>query len=235
MKVIDLRTLKNDIVIYKKIMDNPKYIDKLEKVDKIVTTLEIQDESLYYQYQIVLKSLEGFNYFEATFLKRINDDDYLIDTIKHLTQNGIPVMGHLGFTPMSINSLGGHKIQGKDADRTIDILKDALKLQNAGCFAIVLELMPDKSAQYITQRINIPTIGIGAGVDCDGQILVSDDILGKYDRFKPKFARQYVSLKDIILNAAKQYCVDVENASFPNVSESFELEYKEVCELENHK
>ena len=171
----------------------------------------------------------------ANAVKMEGSSDFIIDSIKHLSQIGIPVMGHLGFTPLSINSLGGHRIQGKDASRTIEILNQAKRLEEAGCFAIVLELMPDKSAQYITQRINIPTIGIGAGVDCDGQILVSDDILGKYDRFKPKFARQYVSLKDIILNAAKQYCVDVENASFPNASESFELEYKEVCELENHK
>lgn len=171
----------------------------------------------------------------ANAVKMEGSSDFIIDSIKHLSQIGIPVMGHLGFTPLSINSLGGHRIQGKDASRTVEILNQARRLEEAGCFAIVLELMPDKSAQYITQRINIPTIGIGAGVDCDGQILVSDDILGKYDRFKPKFARQYVSLKDIILNAAKQYCADVENASFPNVSESFELEYKEVCELENHK
>lgn len=171
----------------------------------------------------------------ANAVKMEGSSDFIIDSIKHLSQIGIPVMGHLGFTPLSINSLGGHRIQGKDASRTVEILNQAKRLEEAGCFAIVLELMPDKSAQYITQRINIPTIGIGAGVDCDGQILVSDDILGKYDRFKPKFARQYVSLKDIILNAAKQYCVDVENASFPNASESFELEYKEVCELENHK
>ena len=171
----------------------------------------------------------------ANAVKMEGSSDFIIDSIKHLSQIGIHVMGHLGFTPLSINSLGGHRIQGKDASRTIEILNQAKRLEEAGCFAIVLELMPHKSAQYITQRINIPTIGIGAGVDCDGQILVSDDILGKYDRFKPKFARQYVSLKDIILNAAKQYCVDVENASFPNASESFELEYKEVCELENHK
>ncbi len=100
MKVIDLRTLKNDIVIYKKIMDNPKYIDKLEKVDKIVTTLEIQDESLYYQYQIVLKSLEGFNYFEATFLKRINDDDYL--TILNRVINLLNVDRKIRFYPTKI-------------------------------------------------------------------------------------------------------------------------------------
>ncbi len=171
----------------------------------------------------------------ANAVKMEGVSDYLIDTIKHLTQNGIPVMGHLGFTPMSINSLGGHKIQGKDADRTIDILKDALKLQNAGCFAIVLELMPLQSSQFISQRLRIPTIGIGGGKFCDGQVLVSDDMLGKYDRFKPKFARQYSSLKDIIVNVAKAYCQDVENGNFPNVQESFSLDVKEIEKLENYR
>ena len=96
----------------------------------------------------------------ANAIKLEGSSDFTIENIKHLTQNGIPVMGHLGFTPMSINSLGGHKIQGKDADRTIDILKDALRLQSAGCFAIVLEMLPLQSSQFISQRLRIPTIGI---------------------------------------------------------------------------
>ena len=99
----------------------------------------------------------------ANAIKLEGSSDFTIENIKHLTQNGIPVMGHLGFTPMSINSLGGHKIQGKDADRTIDILKDALRLQSAGCFAIVLEMLPLQSSQFISQRLRIPTIGIGGG------------------------------------------------------------------------
>ena len=171
----------------------------------------------------------------ANAVKMEGCSDFVIDSIKHLTQNGIPVMGHLGFTPMSINSLGGHKIQGKDADRTIDILKEALRLQSAGCFAIVLELMPLQSSQFITQRLRIPTIGIGGGKFCDGQVLVSDDLLGKYDRFKPKFARQYSSLKDIIFNVAKAYVSDVENGVFPSIKESFVLEDEEIEKLENYR
>ena len=136
----------------------------------------------------------------ANAVKMEGSSDFVIDNIKHLVQNGVPVMGHLGFTPMSINTIGGHKVQGKDADRTIDILKDALRLQNAGCFAVVLEMLPLQSSQFISQRLRIPTIGIGGGKFCDGQVLVSDDLLGKYDRFKPKFARQYSSLKDINQN-----------------------------------
>lgn len=171
----------------------------------------------------------------ANAVKMEGCSDFVIDNIKHLVQNGIPVMGHLGFTPMSINSIGGHKIQGKDADRTIDILKEALRLQSAGCFAIVLELVPLQSSQFITQRLRIPTIGIGGGKFCDGQVLVSDDLLGKYDRFKPKFARQYSSLKDIIFNVAKAFCSDVENGVFPSTKESFVLENEEIEKLENYR
>ncbi len=171
----------------------------------------------------------------ANAIKLEGSSDFVVENIKHLTQNGVPVMGHLGFTPMSTNSLGGHKIQGKDADKTIDILKDALRLQSAGCFAIVLELMPLQSSQFISQRLRIPTIGIGAGKFCDGQVLVSDDMLGKYDRFKPKFAKQYSSLKDIIFNVAKAYCSDVENGIFPSIKESFMLEAEEIEKLENYR
>lgn len=171
----------------------------------------------------------------ANAVKMEGCSDFVIDSIKHLVQNGIPVMGHLGFTPMSINSIGGHKVQGKDADRTIDILKEALRLQSAGCFAVVLELMPLQSSQFITQRLRIPTIGIGGGKFCDGQVLVSDDLLGKYDRFKPKFARQYSSLKDIIFNVAKAFVSDVENGAFPSIKESFVLEDEEIEKLENYR
>ncbi len=171
----------------------------------------------------------------ANAVKIEGSSDFTVENIKHLTQNGVPVMGHLGFTPLSINTIGGHKIQGKDADRTIELLKDALRLQNAGCFAIVLEMVPLQSGQFISQRLRIPTIGIGGGRFCDGQVLVSDDIFGKYDRFKPKFARQYSSLKDIIFNVAKTFCSDVEDGSFPNVNESFTLDIGEIEKLENYR
>lgn len=171
----------------------------------------------------------------ANAVKIEGNSEFVIESIKHLVQNGIPVVGHLGFTPLSINTIGGHKIQGKDADRTISILKDALRLQSAGCFALVLELLPLQSSQFISQRLRIPTIGIGGGKFCDGQVLVSDDMLGKYDRFKPKFARQYSSLKDIIFNVAKAYCTDVESGNFPNIKESFTLDTAEIEKLENYR
>jgi len=171
----------------------------------------------------------------ANAIKLEGASDFIIENIKHLTQNGIPVMGHIGFTPMSVNSLGGHKIQGKDAKRTLEMLEEARKLQEAGCFCVVLELVPSESAKFISEKIDIPTIGIGAGKYCDGQVLVSDDLFGKYDRFKPKFARQNANLKEIILNASRKYCEDVENGAFPNDDESFALEQGELEKLENYR
>lgn len=171
----------------------------------------------------------------ANAVKLEGASDFTIDCIKHLTQNGVPVMGHLGFTPQSINTLGGNKVQGKNAQRTICILEEAKKLQQAGCFAIVLELMPSESAKFITQNIDIATIGIGAGKYCSGQVLVSDDLLGKYDRFTPKFARKYANIKEIIVDAAKKYCESVISEDFPNEQESFSLELEEIKKLENYK
>lgn len=171
----------------------------------------------------------------ANAVKLEGSSDYVIKVIKHLTQNGVPVMGHLGYTPMNINTIGGHKIQGRDAQTTLHILKEAIKLQEAGCFSVVLEMVPMHSSQFITERVLIPTIGIGAGKYCDGQILVLDDIIGKYDRFKPKFARRYADNKELIVNAVKSYCADVEKGDFPTVEESFELEYEEIRKLEDYR
>ena len=170
----------------------------------------------------------------ANAVKIEGASDFNIDCIKHLTQNGIPVMGHLGFTPLSINALGGNKIQGKNGQRTAEILNQAKKLEQAGCFAIVLELMPSESAEFITKNISIPTIGIGAGANCSGQVLVSDDLLGKYDRFTPKFARKFANVKDVIINAAKEYCTAVADGTFPNKNEEFTLDIEEKKKLESY-
>ncbi len=169
----------------------------------------------------------------ANAVKAEGSSPFILETIKHLTSIGIPVMGHLGFTPMSINTIGGHKIQGKDSKKTLEILNEAKKLEEAGCFAVVLEMVPMQSSKYISKKLKIPTIGIGAGIDCDGQILVIDDVLGKYDRFTPKFARKYANLKDIIVDAAKSYINDVKVGSFPSLEESFMLDKKEEEALEN--
>ena len=118
---------------------------------------------------------------------------------------GIPVLGHLGLTPQTISKLGGYKIQGKDAEAAKKILDQALKLEKAGCFAIVLECVPDALAKLITENLKIPTIGIGAGLYCDGQVLVTNDMVGLFDRFVPKFVKQYVKLSGSIPEGIRSF------------------------------
>jgi 3-methyl-2-oxobutanoate hydroxymethyltransferase len=159
-----------------------------------------------------------------------------LEVIERLVQMGIPVMGHLGFTPQSIHGLGGTRVQGRSADEAYQILQDALALEKAGVFSVVLEMVPATVAKRITQQLQIPTIGIGAGNDCDGQILVTDDLLGKYTDFKPRFVRQYANLANICEQAVTNYAQDVRNLSFPDSSESFafaEDEEKRLQELLN--
>lgn len=159
---------------------------------------------------------------------------YILDVIERCTQSGIPVMGHLGFTPQLLNTLGGYKIQGKSYAATLEILEMAKELEKAGIFGIVLEMMPEESAKYVTDNLNIPTIGIGAGRFCSGQILVSDDIFGKFCDFTPKFARKYGDLSLLIKNCATQYIKDVHNSKFPSEEEVFKLSEEETKQLELH-
>lgn len=160
--------------------------------------------------------------------------DYIIDTIKQMTKSGIPVMGHLGFTPQYINVLGGHFVQGKNLKNTIEILEAAKKIQDAGAFSLVLEMVPDVCAKYISENLEIPVIGIGAGKYTDGQILVVDDILGKFDGFSPKFVRKYADIKTTIKNAVSSYVKDVKEQTFPEINESFQLKEDEYEEFESY-
>ena len=192
----------------------------------------------FMSYQIsieeAIKNAGKFIQAGAQAVKIEGASPYIIEIITRITQSGIPVMGHLGFTPQYINTIGGHYISGKSVETTIELTAMARNLEKAGAFSVVLEMVPQESSKFITKKINIPTIGIGGGKFCDGQILVSDDILGKYDNFCPKFARQYSSLKDIIFNVAKAYCSDVEKGIFPSVAESFTLDNEEAQKLENY-
>ena len=142
--------------------------------------------------------------------------DYILDVIKRLVDSGIPVMGHLGFTPQFLNTLGGYRIQGKTQEAAEEILKQAKQLEKAGVFSIVLEMVPQDSAKYITENLKVPTISCGAGKYCNAQVLVSDDIFGKFSDFKPKFARKYADMKNLILDCAKQFNEDVKSGKFPS-------------------
>jgi 3-methyl-2-oxobutanoate hydroxymethyltransferase len=154
------------------------------------------------------------------------------DKVKRIVACGIPVMGHIGLTPQSINQFGGHKIQGKTPEDARRLLEDAVALEEAGAFTIVLETVPAPLAALITRKISIPTIGIGAGAGCDGQVQVINDILGSYTDFVPKHAKQYAKLTDIMSNAITQYHREVTSGKFPTEANSFPMDESLLAELE---
>jgi len=153
------------------------------------------------------------------------------EKVRRLVECGIPVMGHIGLTPQSIHQFGGFKIQGKTPEAAIRMLEDAKALEEAGAFSIVLETVPTPLATLISQKIGIPTIGIGAGIGCDGQVQVINDILGSFADFVPKHAKQYAKLTDIIRNAVTEYDNEVKSGSFPTNKQSFSMDESVLAEL----
>ncbi len=172
------------------------------------------------------------------FLKEGNCDSVKLEggsemapTVNAIVKAGIPVCGHLGLTPQTATMLGGYKVQGKDAASARKILHAAKDLEEAGAFMIVFECIPDSLAARITDELNIPTIGIGAGPACDGQVLVYHDLLGLYERFTPKFVKQYLKLAPMIKDAIKQYKTDVETGKFPGPEHVFSMDKGEAEKL----
>jgi len=153
------------------------------------------------------------------------------DIVRALVRAGIPVMGHIGLTPQTISMLGGFKVQGKDAQTAQKIIDDALLLEEAGAFSVLLEAIPAPIAKKITERLKVPTIGIGAGVHCDGQVLVVHDMVGLFDRFTPKFAKKYVNLSELMLKAFETYKEEVARGDFPTDQHSFHIDEKELKEI----
>lgn len=143
------------------------------------------------------------------------------ELVRHLVQSGIPVMGHIGLTPQFVNAFGGFKVQGREAEQQKKIMADARGLEEAGCFSVVLECIPANLATEITSSVKIPTIGIGAGVGCDGQVLVLHDLLGFSKDFKAKFVRRYMDGGDLVLRAVEKFCGDVREKQFPTEAEGY--------------
>jgi len=154
------------------------------------------------------------------------------EIVRRLTEAGIPVMGHIGLTPQSVNQLGGFKLQGKTPAAAVQLMHDAQALEQAGAFAIVLETIPAPLAKLLTQRLSIPTIGIGAGVHCDGQVQVFHDLLGLFDAFAPKHARRYAEVGATIREAVARYAADVRSGAFPTAKESFKMDPAALAELQ---
>jgi 3-methyl-2-oxobutanoate hydroxymethyltransferase len=154
-----------------------------------------------------------------------------LEATKMIKNAGIPVMGHIGLTPQTIDKIGGFKVQGKDAEQAKRLIEQAKELEKLGCFALVLECVPDKIAEIITNKIKIPTIGIGAGVKCDGQVLVIHDLLGLFERFTPKFVKKYIDLSPLILKALEEYKKEVLEEKFPDKEHSFTIKEEELKKL----
>lgn len=152
-------------------------------------------------------------------------------TVKAIVKAGIPVCGHIGLTPQTATMLGGYKVQGKDAESAKRLLQSARNLEEAGAFMIVFECIPDSLAARITRELRIPTIGIGAGKDCDGQVLVYHDLLGLYDRFTPKFVKKYLELAPMIKEALTRYKTEVEDGTFPGPEHVFKMDQEEADKI----
>ena len=159
--------------------------------------------------------------------------DRALDVTKDIIKEDIAVQGHIGFTPQTADKLGGTIVQGKDIETTRKLIDQAKSLEDAGCFSIVLECVPWQIAKIITETINIPTIGIGAGIHCDGQVLVLNDMLGLFKRFRPKFVRVYEDIYEKSVQAIENYRKDVENSTFPSLKESFSVNEEEFDKIKD--
>ena len=157
----------------------------------------------------------------------------VVETVRLLVEAGIPVMGHLGLTPQSVNQFGGYKVQGKTPAAAVKLVNDAVALEQAGAYAIVLETVPAQLAGAISQRVSVPTIGIGAGPNCDGQVQVLHDMLGLFTDFLPKHAKRYATLGESIVDAVQQYAAEVKDGRFPSESESFIMDGSVFSEVTN--
>lgn len=149
-----------------------------------------------------------------------------------IVRAGIPVMGHVGLTPQSAASLGGFRVQGRSRQEAMAIIDDAMSIQRAGAYSIVVEAVPRQLGRIITARLSIPTIGIGAGADCDGQVLVNGDLLGSFDKFTPRFAKQYASLQETMQDAFRSFASDVRAGVFPSQEHGFSISRSVLADLE---
>ncbi|MCX7709191.1 MAG: 3-methyl-2-oxobutanoate hydroxymethyltransferase [Clostridia bacterium] len=162
---------------------------------------------------------------------KLEGGEEVLEDVKAIISAGIPVMGHLGYTPQSVNRFGGHKAQGKDLETAKRLLRDALLLQKAGVFGIVLECVPYRVAEYISHRLDVPTIGIGSGAGCDGQVLVTSDMLGLFKDFMPRHVKKYMDMGSSMEEAVKLYISEVQEGIFPTEKNSFKVEDEVLIQL----
>ena len=162
---------------------------------------------------------------------KLEGGSIMAETISAIVDVGIPVMGHIGLQPQTTILSEGYKVQGKTKDSAMKLIEDAKELENAGVFSIVLEMVSHEVSQIISETVNVPIIGIGSGVNCDGQVLVVQDVLGMYDKIKPKFAKRYMNLSEDIVKSLEEYRSDVESGAFPAKENSFSMNEEELKKL----
>jgi 3-methyl-2-oxobutanoate hydroxymethyltransferase len=162
---------------------------------------------------------------------KLEGGESVAETVRPIVECGIPVMGHIGLTPQSVNAFSGYRVRGRERQEAVQMLQDAKALEDAGAYAVVLELVPTPLAGLISQRLTIPTIGIGAGPDCDGQVQVLHDMLGMFTDFVPKHAKQYANLAQVIQDAFARYSQEVQEGAFPTEKESFTMNEEILNEL----
>ncbi len=190
-------------------------------VDRALVVVDMPFGTYQGDTKLALKSAIRIMKESAGHAVKLEGGVEITDSIKRILTAGIPVMGHLGLTPQSIYKFGTYGVRAKGDEEAERLISDALALQEAGCFGIVLEKIPADLAKMVSERLDIPTVGIGAGPDCDGQVLVLHDMLGITKDFSPRFLRRYADLGDAIDNAVKQYITDVRGGDFPNDEESY--------------
>lgn len=190
-------------------------------VDRALVVVDMPFGTYQGDTKLALKSAIRIMKESAGHAVKLEGGAEITDSIKRILTAGIPVMGHLGLTPQSIYKFGTYGVRAKDDEEAERLISDALELQESGCFAIVLEKIPADLAKMVSDRLDIPTIGIGAGPHCDGQVLVLHDMLGITKDFSPRFLRRYADLGDAVDNAVKQYITDVRSGDFPNDEESY--------------
>jgi len=210
-------------------------IHHAKAVNRAVTNSLLIGDMPYESYQVnpddCVKNAQRFVEEAGCGAVKLEWFDQCLEVTEKIVKAGVPVMGHVGLTPQTADKIGGFKVQAKDAEHAKVLIEQALALEKLGCFSLLLECIPDKIAGLITEKVKIPTISCGAGVYCDGQVLVINDMLGLFDRYTPKFVKKYINLSPLILRAIEEYKKEVTNGDFPDKEHSFTIKEEELNKL----
>jgi len=215
----------------------PEMLHHAKAVTRAVKNSLVVGDMPYDSYQVnpdeCVKNARRFIQEAACQAVKLEWFEHCLEVTGQIINAGIPVMGHIGLTPQTVDKIGGFKVQGKDAEAALKLIAQAKALEKLGCFAIVLECVPDKISELITKKLSIPTIGIGAGVHCDGQVLVIHDLLGLFERYTPKFVKKYANLSGLISEAIEKYKLEVIQEKFPALEHSFNIKEEELKKIKD--